>query len=76
MSEITDGLNDRPKDASIAQSGPGLPDDSSQPIEAADEEVARVRAKLQDDARDVDGARENAEKEIDEQVEKPPRGSA
>ncbi|MDM9644823.1 hypothetical protein [Rhizobium sp. S163] len=70
MSKITDGVNDRPKDASIAQSGPGLPDDSSQPIEATDEEVERVRAKLQDDAR------EKVKKEIDEQVEKPQRGSA
>ncbi|MCO5730555.1 hypothetical protein [Rhizobium sp. SSA_523] len=76
MSKIADGLNDRPKDASIAQSGPGLPDDSSQPIEATDEEVERVRAKLQNDARDVDEAREKVKKEIDDQVELPQRGSA
>lgn len=76
MSKITDGLNDRPKDASIGQSGPGLPDDSSQPIEATDEEVARVREKLQNDARDVDDAREKLKKEVDDQVELPQRGSA
>lgn len=70
MSEITDGLNDRPKDATIAQSGPGLPDDSSQPIKATDEEVERVRAKLQD------GSREKVKKENDEQVEKPQSGPA
>ena len=70
MTKITDGLNDRPKDASIAQSGPGLPDDSSQPIEATNEEVERVSAKLQDDGR------EKVKKEIDEQVKKPQRGSA
>ncbi|MDR9773421.1 hypothetical protein RJJ65_12250 [Rhizobium hidalgonense] len=70
MSKITDGLNDRPKDATIAQSGAGLPDDSSQPIEATDEEVERVRAKFEDDAR------AKVKKEIDEQVEKPQRGSA
>lgn len=46
MSKITDGLNDRPKDASIAQKGPGLPDDSRQTVEATDEQVVRVRAKL------------------------------
>jgi hypothetical protein len=34
VSKITAGLNDAPKDATIAQSGPGLPDVSSQPIEA------------------------------------------
>ncbi len=39
MSKITDGLIDRRKDALIAPSGPGLTDDSSQPIEATDEEV-------------------------------------
>lgn len=70
MPKITDGLNDRPKDASIAQSGPGLPDDSSQPIKATDEEVERVRAKLEDNGR------EKVKREIDEDVEKPQRGSA
>ena len=70
MPKITDGLNDQPKDASIAQSGPGLPDDSSQPVEATDEEVERVRAKLEDNGR------EKVKREIDEQVEKPQRGSA
>lgn len=33
--KITDGLNDRPKDAPIGQSAEGLPDDSSQPLEVA-----------------------------------------
>jgi hypothetical protein len=66
MSKITDGLNDRPKEATIAQSGPGIPDESSQPIEATE----RVRAKLQDDGR------EKVKKEIDGQVEKPQRGPA
>ncbi|WP_165422527.1 hypothetical protein [Rhizobium ruizarguesonis] len=42
MSKITDGLNDRPKGSTIAQSGPGLPDDSSRPIEATDQEAERV----------------------------------
>ena len=66
MSKITDGLNDRPKEASIARSGPGIPDETSQPIEATE----RVRAKLQDDGR------EKVKKEIDWQVEKPQRGPA
>jgi len=70
MSKITDGLNDRPKDSTIAQSGPGLPDDSSQPIEATEEEAVRIRAKFEDDAR------AKVKREIDEQVEKPQRGSA
>lgn len=70
MSKITDGFNDRPKDVWIAQSGPGLPDDSGQPIEATDEEVERVRSKLKDDAPT------EVKKEVDEQIEKPQRGSA
>ncbi len=66
MSKMTDGLNDRPKEATIAQSGPGIPDESSQPIEATE----RVRAKLQDDGREM------VKKEIDGQVEEPQRGPA
>ncbi|WP_062016094.1 hypothetical protein [Aureimonas sp. AU4] len=47
MSEkITDGLNDRPRNASIGQTAGGLPDDSSRPIEVDEAEVARVRDKL------------------------------
>jgi hypothetical protein len=70
MSKITDGANDRPKDATIGQSGPGLPDDSGQPIEATDEEVERIRAKFEADAR------AKVKAEIEEQIEKPQRGSA
>ncbi|MBY3048694.1 hypothetical protein [Rhizobium laguerreae] len=70
MSKITDGLNDRPKDSTIAQSGPGLPDDSTQPIGATDQEVERVRAKFEDDAR------KKVKVETDEQVEKPQHGTA
>jgi hypothetical protein len=70
MSKITEGSNDRPKDSTIAQSGPGLPDDSSRPIETTDQEAERIRAKLED------AARAKVKKEIDEQVEKPQRGSA
>ena len=44
--KITDGLNDRPRNETIGQSGAGLPDDTSQPIEASDEEIARMREKL------------------------------
>ncbi|ACS59975.1 MULTISPECIES: hypothetical protein [Rhizobium] len=70
MSKTTNGLNDRPKDSTIAQSGPGLPDDSGQPIEATNQEVERVRAKFEGDAR------KKLQAEIDEQVEKPQRGTA
>ena len=55
MSKITTGLNDRPVDASIAQSGPGLPDDSGMPVEATEEEALRIRAKLEGSNLDADG---------------------
>jgi hypothetical protein len=45
-SKITTGANDRPKDETIAQTGAGIPDDSSLPIEISDEEVERARQKL------------------------------
>lgn len=69
MAKITDGLNDRPREATVAQSGPGLPDDCSQPIEADEVEAEHIRAKLEGDVR------AKMRKKIDEQVEKPRRGS-
>ncbi|NGP17849.1 hypothetical protein [Devosia aurantiaca] len=44
--KISNGLNDRPRDETIAQTGAGLPDDSSKPIEVSDAEVAKLREKL------------------------------
>jgi hypothetical protein len=70
MSKITTGLNDRPKDSTIAQSGAGLPDDSGAAIETSDEEVERIHSKFEDDAR------AKLKAEIEEQIEKPQRGSA
>ena len=49
--KISDGLNDRSRDETIAQSGGGVPDDSSQPLEIDDAEVERVRRKLVGDER-------------------------
>ncbi len=47
--KITTGLNDRPLNHTIAQTGDGLPDDSGQPVEVDPAEVERVRAKLMED---------------------------
>jgi hypothetical protein len=44
--KITTGANDRPRNSSIAQTAPGLPDDTSRPVEISDEEVERVARKL------------------------------
>jgi hypothetical protein len=51
-SKITTGSNDRPVDSSIAQTAPGLPDDSSLPPDVSEEEVERVREKLVESPRD------------------------
>lgn len=40
-SKPVSGANDRPKDGTIAQTGEGLPDDSSKPVDIDDEEAAR-----------------------------------
>jgi len=70
--KITNGLNDRPKDTTIAQTGEGIPDDSGSPIEISDEEVEAVRQKL------VGGehAHEKLMEEVEEDIELPQKGSA
>jgi hypothetical protein len=50
--KLTDGLNDRPKDAPIGQTAEGLPDDSSRPVDVRDETVDAVREKLSEDPRE------------------------
>jgi hypothetical protein len=45
--KITTGANDRSSSETIAQTGPGLPDDSGEPIEVSQAEVDRVRANLE-----------------------------
>ncbi len=50
--KITDGLNDRPKNASIGQSAEGLPDDSGQPVDVDEKTVEATKQKLSDDRRE------------------------
>ncbi|WP_172122872.1 MULTISPECIES: hypothetical protein [unclassified Devosia] len=45
-SKVTTGANDRPKDETIAQTGAGLPDDTSLPVDVSDEDVERACQKL------------------------------
>jgi len=54
--KITTGPNDRPRNETIAQTGAGLPDDTSRPVEVDEAEVARVRAKLLGEGTDGSGA--------------------
>jgi len=43
---ISNGPNARARDEPIGQTGPGLPDDSSMPIEITPEEEAKIAAKI------------------------------
>lgn len=70
MTRITEGANDRPKDETIAQSRRGMPDDSSAPIKASDEEIARVRSALGADGRQAE------KKDLEKQLERPKHGTA
>ena len=71
-SKITTGINDRPKDSTVAQTGQGLPDESGKDsIHASDEEVERVRKKLLGE-----NAHDELVKEVDQDVELPLKGSA
>ncbi|RWN66685.1 MAG: hypothetical protein EOR99_13980 [Mesorhizobium sp.] len=45
--EISTGTNDRPRNETIGQSGEGLPDDSSKPLEVDEAAVIRLRKQLQ-----------------------------
>jgi hypothetical protein len=47
--KITTGKNDRSRDETIAQSGPGIPDDSGTPVEVDEVQVERAKASLQED---------------------------
>lgn len=44
--KISNGPNARPRDETIAQTGPGLPNDSSAPVEIDEEEARRIEAKI------------------------------
>ncbi|MFD2649460.1 hypothetical protein ACFSX5_16870 [Devosia albogilva] len=68
--KITTGNNDRPKNETIAQTGDGIPDDSSAPVDVDDAEVERVRQKLEGDGR------EKLMQEVEEDIELPQKGSA
>lgn len=46
MSKKTQGSNERPKDASFARSGVGVPDHSGSPIDVSDKEIDDARRKL------------------------------
>jgi hypothetical protein len=71
--KLSTGTNDRPKDETIAQTGDGLPDDSSQPVDIDEREAARLEQSIRgmggnrptgregsSDAKALDGVRKDA----------------
>ncbi|WP_165220330.1 hypothetical protein [Affinirhizobium pseudoryzae] len=68
--KMSTGSNDRPKNASIAQTGPGPPDDSSAPITPSPEDEQAVRRAL-----DTPSPRERLTREVDEEIKASARGS-
>ncbi|AWN47705.1 hypothetical protein DK419_16430 [Methylobacterium terrae] len=44
--KISNGPNARPRDETIAQTGPGLPNDSSAPVEIDEEEARRIEDRI------------------------------
>lgn len=67
--KITTGPNDRPKDETIAQTGPGLPDNTSQPVEATDEQIERAKESLRENPR------QRLKREVEEEIDLTQKGA-
>ncbi|MBX5229349.1 hypothetical protein HJC06_23515 [Rhizobium sp. NLR9b] len=67
--KISTGTNDRPRNETIAESGPGIPDDSGRMVEVPDAEARRMKASLLRDRLD------KLKEKLDEETELPQRGA-
>jgi hypothetical protein len=67
--KITTGTNDRPRNETVAESAPGIPDDSGHPVELTDAEIERVKDSL------LRGRQNELKDEVDEQTDLPQKGS-
>lgn len=75
--KLSTGLNDRPKNTTIAQTGAGLPDDTGSPLEIDEDEAARIEQKIRGmGAKTSDDAQQNLQSEVKEAIELPLKGSA
>ncbi|GAN49911.1 hypothetical protein ME121_3947 [Methylobacterium sp. ME121] len=45
---LSDGPSARPRDETIAQTGPGLPNDTGRPVEVDEAEAARIERKIRE----------------------------
>ncbi|MBX5023891.1 hypothetical protein [Rhizobium lentis] len=66
---ISTGTNDRPRNETIAESGPGIPDDGGRLVEVPDAEARRLKA-----SQLRDGLDEFKEK-LEEETDLPQRGA-
>lgn len=69
QSKISTGTNDRSRNETIAETGPGIPDDSGRLVELTDAEIERMTASL------LRGRRNPLKDELDEQIDLPQKGS-
>jgi hypothetical protein len=67
--KISTGTNDRPRNETVAESGPGIPDDSGRTVEATDREIERTKAALRRSPRD------KLKDTLHEQTELPKKGA-
>ena len=76
-SKLTNGLNDRPKGETIAQTGAGLPDDTSRPPELDDEEASKIEQKIRSmGSKGSEQAQADLKSEVEQDIELPLKGSA
>ena len=75
--KLTQGANDRPKDATIAQTGAGAPDDTGKPLDIDDDEAARIEQNIRDFGEPDPGEAERSlKREVQQDIELPLKGSA
>jgi hypothetical protein len=67
--KVSTGTNDRSRNETIAETGPGIPDDSGRLVELTDAEIERMKASL------LRGRRNPLKDELDEQIDLPQKGS-
>ena len=75
--KLTQGANDRPKDATIAHTGAGVPDDTGKPLDIDDDEAARIEQNIRDFGEPDPGeAERKLKREVQQDIELPLKGSA
>jgi hypothetical protein len=75
--KLTQGLNDRPKGETIAQTGEGLPDDTGRTPDISDEEAARIEQKIRSiGSEGSEQAHDQLSAEVQQDIDLPLKGSA